>query len=409
MNVHSVSTDSDNAHGALLPLKALLALTMSSFIATANETVPAGMLPQIARGMSISEAWAGQMVTLCALGAGAAAIPLTLALGGWPRRRLLLLAIGIFLICNAVTALSPCFGVTLGARFLVGIATGVTWSLLAGYARRLAIVSLQGRAMAIAMLGIPLALALGVPMSAWLGELLDWRWIFAVLASLSALLLVWIRLTLPEFYGRRTPGNAHLREVFCLPGVRPILAVLACWILAHYTLYTYLAPYLAARGLAARVDLALLAFGIAAVAGIALTGLWVDRWLRALVLFSLAAFALVALAFGVDGLPAGAVYVGMVAWGLSFGGAPTLLQTSLADAAGEHADLAQSLLVTFFNLAFAVSGALGGILLANVGANAIPWMVFSLLLVGWSIAWGSAKRGFSAERRAALRGRRRPL
>ncbi|HFF9491941.1 MFS transporter [Serratia marcescens] len=399
MNVHSVSTDSDNAHGALPPLKALLALTMSSFIATANETVPAGMLPQIARGMSISEAWAGQMVTLCALGAGAAAIPLTLALGGWPRRRLLLLAIGIFLICNAVTALSPCFGVTLGARFLVGIATGVTWSLLAGYARRLAIVSLQGRAMAIAMLGIPLALALGVPMSAWLGELLDWRWIFAVLASLSALLLVWIRLTLPEFYGRRTPGNARLREVFCLPGVRPILAVLACWILAHYTLYTYLA----ARGLAARVDLALLAFGIAAVAGIALTGLWVDRWLRALVLFSLAAFALVALAFGVNGLPAGAVYVGMAAWGLSFGGAPTLLQTSLADAAGEHADLAQSLLVTFFNLAFAVSGALGGILLANVGANAIPWMAFVLLLVGWSIAWSSAKRGFSAERRAAAR------
>ncbi|MFJ3166171.1 MFS transporter [Serratia marcescens] len=403
MNVHSVSTDSDNAHGALPPLKALLALTMSSFIATANETVPAGMLPQIARGMSISEAWAGQMVTLCALGAGAAAIPLTLALGGWPRRRLLLLAIGIFLICNAVTALSPCFGVTLGARFLVGVATGVTWSLLAGYARRLAIVSLQGRAMAIAMLGIPLALALGVPMSAWLGELLDWRWIFAVLASLSALLLVWIRLTLPEFYGRRTPGNARLREVFCLPGVRPILAVLACWILAHYTLYTYLAPYLAARGLAARVDLALLAFGIAAVAGIALTGLWVDRWLRALVLFSLAGFALVALAFGVNGLPVGAVYVGMAAWGLSFGGAPTLLQTSLADAAGEHADLAQSLLVTFFNLAFAVSGALGGILLANVGANAIPWMAFVLLLVGWSIAWGSAKRGFSAERRAAAR------
>ena len=312
MNVHSVSTD--DAPGALPPLKGLLALTMSSFIATANETVPAGMLPQIARGMGISEAWAGQMVTLCALGAGAAAIPLTLALGGWPRRRLLL-AIGIFLICNAVTALSPCFGVTLGARFLVGIATGVTWSLLAGYARHLTVVSLQGRAMAIAMLGIPLALALGIPMSAWLGELLDCRWIFAALASLSALLLVWIRLALPKFYGRRTRGNARLRVVFCLPGVRPILAVLACWILAHYTLYTYLAPYLAARGLAARLDLALLAFGIAAVAGIVLTGLWVDRWLRALVLFSLAAFALVALAFGANGLPAGAVYVGMAAWG----------------------------------------------------------------------------------------------
>jgi hypothetical protein len=30
-------------------------------------------------------------------------------------------------------------------------------------------------------------------------------------------------------------------------------------------------------------------------------------------------------------------------------------------------------------------------------------MAFVLLLVGWSIAWGGAKRGFGAERRAAAR------
>ncbi|RMP88370.1 hypothetical protein ALQ17_03885 [Pseudomonas fluorescens] len=47
-----------------LPLAALLALTMGSFIATANETVPAGLLPQIAEALGVSQAWAGQMVTL---------------------------------------------------------------------------------------------------------------------------------------------------------------------------------------------------------------------------------------------------------------------------------------------------------------------------------------------------------
>lgn len=55
---------------------------MGSFIATANETVPAGLLLQIARAFGVSQAWAGQMVTLCALGSGLAAIPLTLALQG---------------------------------------------------------------------------------------------------------------------------------------------------------------------------------------------------------------------------------------------------------------------------------------------------------------------------------------
>src|SRR5471032_2517067 len=96
-----------------LPVAALLALTMASFIATANETVPAGLLPQIAQGFGITQAWAGQLVTFCALGSGLAAIPLTIATRGLQRRLVLLLAIAGFLVCNAVTASSPYFALTL--------------------------------------------------------------------------------------------------------------------------------------------------------------------------------------------------------------------------------------------------------------------------------------------------------
>ena len=216
-----------------LPLAALLALTMGSFIATANETVPAGLLPQIAEAFGVSQAWAGQMVTLCALGSGLAAIPLTLALQGWRRRWVLLLAVGGFCACNAVTALSPWFSLTLAARFMVGIATGLAWSLLAGYARRLVIPQLQGRAMALAMLGIPLALALGVPLGAWLGKLLGWRCVFGTLSGLSLLLMAWIYLKVPDYPGQRSDQRLPLRKVLQTPGVRPVLAVVMLWILAH--------------------------------------------------------------------------------------------------------------------------------------------------------------------------------
>jgi len=211
---------------------------MASFIATANETVPAGLLPQIAEAFGVSQAWAGQLVTLCALGSGLAAIPLTLALQGWRRRLLLWVAAGVFCVCNAVTALSPWFGLTLAARFVVGIATGLAWSLLAGYARRLVAPALQGRAMAVAMLGIPLALALGVPFSAWLGQLLGWRWVFGVLSILSLLLMLWTHLRVPDFAGQRSTQRVPLRQVLKTPGVRSVLAVVMLWILAHYTLYT---------------------------------------------------------------------------------------------------------------------------------------------------------------------------
>ncbi|MGH8393646.1 MAG: MFS transporter, partial [Pseudomonas sp.] len=161
-----------------LPITGLLALTTASFIATANESVPAGLLPHISDTFEVSQAWAGQWVTACALGSGLAAVPLTLALQGWPRRLVLLLTVGVFCLCNAVTALSPYFALTLVARLIVGVATGVAWSLLAGYARRMVAAPLQGRAMAVAMLGIPVALALGVPLSAWLGEQIGWRNVF---------------------------------------------------------------------------------------------------------------------------------------------------------------------------------------------------------------------------------------
>ncbi len=382
-----------------LPMAALLALTMCSFIATANETVPAGLLPQIAQGFGVSEAWAGQLVTLCALGSSLAAIPLTILLRGWRRRFALLLAIGGFAACNAVTALSPSYGLTLAARLLVGMATGLAWSLLAGYARRMVPQAQQGRAMAVAMVGIPLALALGVPLAAWLGAFVGWRGIFGILSGLSLALMAWVWVKVPDYPGQAAARRVPMRQVWKTPGVRPVLLVILAWILGHYTLYTYIAPFMASVGLAGKVDVALLVFGVASLCGIWITGLLVDRWLRALVLISLAAFALVSMGLGQGAVSAVWVYAGIAVWGLSFSGAPTLLQTALADAAGDGAEVAQSMLVTVFNLAFAASGVLGGVLLETAGAWALPRVVVVLLAAGLLAAGAARTHGFKPGRR----------
>ncbi|MFA1631906.1 MFS transporter [Achromobacter ruhlandii] len=384
-----------------MPMAALLALTMCSFIATANEAVPAGLLPRMARDFGVSQGWAGQLVTLCALGSGLAAIPLTVALRGWRRRWVLMLSVGGFFLCNAITALASHFPLALAARFMAGIATGLAWSLLAGYARRMVAPSQQGRAMAVAMVGIPLALALGVPLGAWLGGLAGWRTVFGILAGMSLALVAWVVRAVPDYPGQTAARRVPMRRVWTTPGVRPVLGVVLAWILAHYTLYTYVAPLLAAFGLGERVDAVLLVFGVASLCGIGFTGALVDRGLRRLVLGSLAAFALVALALGQGALPAGGVYVMLALWGLSFGGAPTLLQTALADAAGDGAEVAQSMLVTVFNLAFAAGGAMGGVLLETAGAGALPQAILALLLLAWGLAWRARTHGFRPGRRGA--------
>ncbi|MBN0495209.1 MFS transporter, partial [Pseudomonas aeruginosa] len=109
----------------------------AGFLAIMTETMPAGLLPQISHGLGVSEALAGQLVTLYALGSVLAAIPVIAATRGWNRRPLFLMAIGGLLVFNTITALSAHYGLTLAARFVAGMAAGVVWGLLAGYARRL--------------------------------------------------------------------------------------------------------------------------------------------------------------------------------------------------------------------------------------------------------------------------------
>ena len=146
-------------HAEPLPLAGLLALACAGFITILTEAMPAGLLPQIGAGLGVSQALVGQLVTLYALGSLLAAIPLTLLTRGWRRRPLLLIAIGGFALVNSVTAFSSHYGLTLAARFFAGVFAGLLWALLAGYASRMVAPHLQGRAIAMAMLGAPLALS----------------------------------------------------------------------------------------------------------------------------------------------------------------------------------------------------------------------------------------------------------
>ena len=364
-----------------LPLAGLLALATAGFITILTEAMPAGLLPQMSADLGVSEALVGQLVTVYALGSLLAAIPLTIATRGWRRRPLLLIAIGGFALVNSVTALSDLYWLTLVARLLAGIFAGLLWALLAGYASRMVAPHLQGRAIAVAMLGAPLALSLGVPAGTFLGTAVGWRLSFAIMTALTVLLLVWVRWQVPDFAGQRAQQRLGLRQVLHLRGVRPTLWVTFTYVLAHNILYTYIAPFLLPAGLAADIDQVLLVFGLAALMGIWIVGLLIDRLLPALLVISCALFAAAALALGLWTASTEVVYLSVAIWGLAFGGLPALLQTALAKSAGDSADAAQSMLVTVWNLGIAGGGLLGGVLLQGWGVMSFPWVVAGLAML----------------------------
>lgn len=381
-----------------LPWAGLLALAMAGFITILTEALPAGLLPQMSTDLGVSEALIGQFVTMYALGSLVAAIPLTAYTRGMRRRPLLLAAIIGFLFVNTLTAISDNYVVTLVARFLAGVSAGLLWALLAGYASRMVPEQLRGRAIAVAMVGTPLALSLGIPAGTLLGQWVGWRFTFGIMSAITFILIFWVLWQVPDFEGQKEEKQESLLKTLQIPGLKSVLLVVLGFVLAHNILYTYISPFLVPSGLSQKIDVVLFLFGMSSLIGIFFTGAMIDRWLRELTLWSTLIFALTALSLAFWGEQSLVVYIAVIFWGLAFGGVPTLFQTACAMTSDESADVAQSMLVTAWNTAIAGGGLIGGVLLDRVGVTAFPWALFLLLIPTYFVIWNAKTHGFPSVR-----------
>ncbi|GGV36954.1 MFS transporter [Kitasatospora herbaricolor] len=390
--------DDEQAENRKLPVPALLALATAVFITCLTETLPAGVLPAMSADLGVSESAMGQSVTIYAIGTALTAIPLTVATAAWRRKRLLLTAMAAFAVANTVTALSDDYTLTMAGRFVAGVAAGLAWALLAGYARRLAPVPLQGKAIAIVMTGIPVALSLGVPAGTFLGKEFGWGVAFLVMSALALIVIGWIAATVPDHPGQRPEGRTRVLAALSVPGVTPVLFVTLVFVLAHTILYAYVATFLDHLGMGRSTDLVLLVFGVASMVSIWIVGGQIQHRLRALTIGSSLLVAVAAAGLGLLSGSHPPVYLAAALWGLGWGGVPTLLQTAVGDAGGEQADAAQAMLVTLWNVAMAAGGAIGGVLLGVLGAGSFPWSVLILMAPVLAVVVAARKHGFPLRR-----------
>ncbi|MFI6473101.1 MFS transporter [Streptomyces sp. NPDC050516] len=398
---HDPHVGTKNQSDRKLPMLALLALATAVFITSLTETLPAGLLPAMSADLRVSESATGQTITIYAIGTALTAIPLTAATAAWRRKRLLLASMAGFAVANTVTALSGTYSVTMVARFVAGVAAGLAWALLAGYARRMAPAHLQGKAIAIAMAGIPVALSLGVPAGTFLGKAVNWQVAFLVMTGLTVVLLGWIGAMVPDYPGRAQSGRTPMAAALKVPGVTPVLFVTLVFVLAHTILYTFISTFLDELGMGSSTDLVLLVFGAASLVSIWVVGAQINRRLRALMIASTLLIAVAAAVLAVLSDSTAMVYVAVTLWGLGWGGAPTLLQTAVGDAGGEYADAAQAMLVTLWNVAMAGGGIVGGILLNLLGSTSFPWSILVLLAPVLVVVLAARAHGFPAERGSA--------
>jgi predicted MFS family arabinose efflux permease len=330
-----------------------------------------------------------------------AAIPVTAAVRGLPRRPVLAVVLAGFAVLDAITAVSSSYPLTFAVRLLAGIMGGTLWSMLAGYAARMVPAARRGRAIAIVLAGITVALGLGLPAGTALADIAGWRASFASLSVLALLLVAWVHWAVPPVPGQARPSRTPPRLVAREPGIRTVLAVTFVLLTGHQAMYTYIVPFATRSGFG-HASLVLLVFGAATAGGLAVTGALADRHLRPVLLAALALIMCAMIALGWCARSPAVLLPAVALWGAAFGGAPTLLQTALIDASGPgHADMATSMQTTVYNIGIAAGSLAGGLILQRAGAGALPWTASALSAAALAAVAAARRQAFPADRAGA--------
>ncbi|MFC0435213.1 MFS transporter [Kutzneria buriramensis] len=364
-----------------LPRAAVFALFLSGFIGILTECLPAGLLPEISHTLATDVALTGQIVTIYALATAVAAIPLSRLTARWNRKTVVLLALAVVAVTNALTALSADYWLTMAIRLVAGMGTAMIWPTIGGYAAAISPRHMQGRAITLALAGTPISLAIGVPVGVWLSRFGGWQVAFSVSMVLAVVNIVWAAATLPDVPGHEPHERFTIPKVLAIPGLRTILLALIAYTVAHNILYTYVTDFLKYANMSSQTGWVLFAFGVTSILSVLVVGTHIDRHLRRLtvgstVLFGLSVLLLALLA----GLPV-LVYIAVAAWGFAFGSSPSLFIAGVIKAAGEAAHVAQSITITAISGSIALGGLVGALLIDDLGTASITWASLALVVV----------------------------
>lgn len=379
--------------GEKFPFFSLLAFTTVAFSAIITELLPAGVLPGMANDLQVRESSIGGLVSYYALGTVLTAFPATALTSGFSRKPLLLTVIFGFFLSNVITAFSQNYWLTVVMRILAGGFGGILWPLIAGYAARLVNEKNTGKAISMVMAGSTIALSVGLPVGAFLGQIIGWRGTFAALSALIFMLIVWIAWKIPGLKADEKKMSVPVKT-FKIPGVFLVMTTTFTASLAIYVAYTYLSPIMVTNGIKDNAGLALGLFGIGAVSGILVTTRFIDAHMRSTLLSSLLLGVSALFIISLAGHFYFVFYTCIVFWGISFGGLPSLLQTATINATKGPPEIGSSITVTVYNIGVFSGAFIGGLILDYTGPGAIPWTSFLLMVIVISLVVMGRKFAF---------------
>ena len=374
-----------------------------AFVVVTGETLPVGLIGDVARGLDATESQVGLTVGWYALVAALSAVPLTRLTSGLDRRTILVACAVVFGAGHVVAALATDLGVLVAGRSVAALAHGLYFAVATPAAVRIARPEAKARAGGRIAVGGSMALVLGTPLVTLLGQAAGWRAAMLAVAATTAVLgVVVVRLLppLPAVPESRSRSSGGVLATLRSRALAVVLVVSMVLVAGHFAMFTYVAPYSAERlsveGTAFSV--LLLVYGACAVLGSTIAGRLSERHPVRVARVAAATLALATagmwVAAGLGARPVGVAL--LVVWGGTF----SLLVVCTALAIVRRAPAAQSetafaLHGIAFQAGILAGSAIGATSLATGRLSELPLVTAGagLLVLGLLLRAGGAFRG----------------
>ncbi|MCM2997671.1 MFS transporter [Paenibacillus cellulositrophicus] len=352
-------------------------LAIISFLVGTSEYIVSGILDKIADSMGITVVAAGQLITVFSL-TYAIATPVLMALTArWDRRRLMITALGIFVVANILSFVLPGYELLLASRILMALGAGMVVVTALSIAAKIAPEGKQAGSLATVIMGFTASLIIGVPLGRMVAAAFGWKAVFIGIALLGIVAMLIISVTIP-----RIQGDAHvpLRQQFSLlknPKVALGLSISFYWLGGYSVAYTYLSPYLLQiSGLQeSLLSTALLAFGIASLVGSKVGGFSADKKGVTFTLLSGMTLHVIALILlSLAGHSAFAVFAILILWSFAAWSTGPAQQYNLVTIKPESSGVMLGLNQSMMQLSMAAGAGIGGVVVSGVSLSAVTWI-----------------------------------
>jgi DHA1 family arabinose polymer transporter-like MFS transporter len=220
----------------------LITLCLGGITLGMTEFMMMGVLPDVAKSLSISIPAAGNLIAIYALGVIIGAPVMVGILGKYPPKKVL---IGLMLTVasgNILFSLAPTYPLLLVARFLVGLPHGAFFGIGAVVASKLADPGSEAKSVSVMFAGLTIANILGVPLGTFIGHNFDWRISFVIVSLIAIITALSLKKWLPSLPSQSDAKFSDSLKVFKKPELWVIIGISAIGTGGLFAWISYIAP-----------------------------------------------------------------------------------------------------------------------------------------------------------------------